>query len=348
MLESLSTMPNDNPKKHVSTSRPSNSEAKQIEVILAELRPHAHSVKHVLTGIGDDTAVVKGSSSPLLFCSDAMVEGVHFDLCYVSPEDLGHRALAACLSDIAAMGGTPQYAVISLALPKTLADDFLARFYRGAGALADKHECAIVGGDLSGSPQTVFVDVACVGTAESPVLRSGARPGDLVFVSGVLGRSAAGLTALKANILTAATLELRLAHLRPQPRFDLAKIFATNRIAVTSLIDLSDGLSSDLIRLCDASKVGCRINSSDLPIDADTQDFAQQIGASTYDWALNGGEDYQLLGTIDPRYWSQLKPAASDITVIGEIMPLDQGRLLKREDEVLETIKPQGFDHFSR
>ena len=300
------------------------NEFQLIKLISKELpRP----TERVETGIGDDAAVLKPARGHALLCSDAMVEGVHFDLGYATPEDVGHKALAACLSDLAAMNGRAIGVVVSLALPKSRAAGFLEGFYKGARAMAASCGCDIVGGDLSSSENDIFIDVACYGEAENPIHRSGAKPGDLVAVSGLLGGSSAGFKALSTGHDVSDSL--KLAHLRPRPRFDLVGSEKFS-LACTSLIDISDGLASELAHLADASKVGFEIESSKIPLHDE---------ATLHD-GLYGGEDYELLATF---------AAGSEIpdgfTVFGRVTP--SGLTMVHADGERETLQPQGFDHFS-
>ncbi|MES2965471.1 MAG: thiamine-phosphate kinase, partial [Bdellovibrionota bacterium] len=284
----------------------SAGEFKLIERLAALLpRPSAR----VEVGIGDDAAVLKSPRGRSLLCSDLMVEGVHFDLSFATAEDVGFKALAAALSDIAAMNGRPLAAVVSLALPKSRASDFIDGFYRGAREIAALTACDVVGGDLSSSPDRIFVDVACFGETLQPILRSGAAPGDLVAVSGHPGSSAAGLHALKSNVHV--DDPLRSAHLRPKPRFDLlsAPDFA---VTCSSLIDVSDGLSSELAHLAKASRVGFEIEAAKIPLHAATIRLAGETRALA--WALHGGEDYELLATFAPG--AKIPPG---FTVIGRV-----------------------------
>jgi len=300
------------------------SEFKLISLISKELPLPAERVE---LGIGDDAAVLKPARGHALLCSDAMVEGVHFDLNYATPEDIGHKALAACLSDLAAMNGRPVGIVVSLALPQDRAAKFLDGFYKGARAIAQSCGCDIVGGDLSSSPNEIFIDVACYGETDHPISRSGAKPGDLVAVSGTLGGSSAGFKSLSGGYDTSDSLKQK--HLRPQPRFDLVGTpeFA---VACTSLIDISDGLASELSHLAEKSRVGFEIQSANIPLHDE---------ATLHD-GLYGGEDYELLATFMPG-----ASIPDGFTVLGRVT--DSGLTMVHADGERETLQPQGFDHFS-
>lgn len=291
--------------------------------------------KRVDLGIGDDAAILGKPRARPLLCSDMMVEGVHFDLSFATPEDVGHKALASALSDIAAMNGTPIAVLVSLAVPKARAEDFIEGFYRGAAALCAIANCDIVGGDLSACPDRIVIDVACYGESQQPLLRSGAKPGDLVAVSGHPGASAAGLHLLKTK--SNANEELKLAHLRPKPRFDLldSPDFA---LVCTSLIDISDGLASELAHLAKRSGVGFEIHVATIPLHPDAVLATDRERA--LEWAFNGGEDYELLATFVPG-----STLPKGFTAIGRVT--NEGLTLVQPNGLRSKLVPKGYDHFS-
>lgn len=308
----------------------------------------AASSTRVPLGIGDDAAVCESPRGSLLLCSDAMVEGVHFRLDWSTPEDIGHKALASTLSDIAAMGGKPLYALVSLALRPGLGADFVDTFYSGLMSLARKHDVAVVGGDLTRSTTESFIDVTVVGEATHPVSRTGARAGDIVLVSGVLGSARAGLFALE-NQLESAPKAFFLAHRRPEPRFDVMSSLTTPGL-VTSLIDISDGLSSELHHIARASRCGFAIDEGRIPLAAGLVDFARSHGTNPYDWAWGGGEDYQLLLTVDPELWKAASASPSNLTQlltpIGVARDEADGLRVNRIDGSCEEILESGWNHF--
>ena len=235
------------------------------------------------TWIGDDVAVVRGPSGALLLAADAVVAGVHADLDLVGLDDMGWKALVANVSDIAAVGGRPCYALVTVAAPLSELDFDL--LYDGLLEAAEAYGCPVVGGDLSSSP-TLVVSVAVVGDAgtapPAPVLRSGAAPGDTLFVTGPLGSSAAGLQLLRAGHGTEAP-DLTLAHRRPRAR--LAEGAAARAAGATAMIDVSDGLAADLRHVAEASQVGVAL------------DHVPVVEGASRDDALGGGEDYELAFT---------------------------------------------------
>ena len=243
-----------------------------------------------LPAIGDDTAVVAGPSGSLLLSADAAVAGVHADLALVGVDDLGWKALAAAVSDIAAMGGRPGYALVTVSGP--LGEIDVELLYDGLLAAAAAWQCPVVGGDITAGPNLV-VSVSVIGDADEaafdgrpPVLRSGALPGDTLFVTGALGAAAAGLAALQAGRVAEAP-DLELAHRRPEPR--LAEGATARRAGATAMIDLSDGLASDVCHLAEASRVGIVIEH--VPVAVGVARMVSDPEAT----ALGGGEDYELL-----------------------------------------------------
>ncbi len=247
------------------------------------------------TWLGDDVAVVPGPTGSLLWAADAAVAGVHADLSLVGVDDLGWKALVANLSDIAAVGGRPTYALVTLAGPLGKVDVDL--LYDGLTAASDAYGCPIVGGDLSDAP-TLMVAVAIAGDGgpvdpfgpgagnAPPVMRSGARPGDSLWVTGPLGSSAAGLALLRADRAAEAP-DLALAHRRPRPR--LAEGMAARAAGATAMIDISDGLAADVRHLGDASRVGLVIDRVPVAIGV------SRVSDTPEDLALGGGEDYELV-----------------------------------------------------
>jgi thiamine-monophosphate kinase len=321
----------------------SSDEFSLIHTIAMTVGTPGHRVE---LGIGDDAAVLKVPNGKMLFCSDAMVEDIHFDLKFTSPGDLGHKALASCLSDIAAMNGTPLYAVISVALSPSHGKEFLREFYQGAMQLAHACQIDIVGGDLSSSLKGIFIDVACVGETSQPLTRKGARPGDLLAVSGFPGSSAAGLYALQYLRDHERPEELCRRHLRPMPRFDLLPGLSTRNC--TSLIDVSDGLSSEIHHLAKESNVGFAIEREKIPLAKHSIDLAAKVKMDPLTWAMNGGEDYELLATFAPTKGIP----ASGWTVIGAAVPLDQldqldqRVTLRNPDGSGTVLEARGYRHF--
>jgi thiamine-monophosphate kinase len=307
---------------------------------------------NLLNGVGDDCAVWKGNPANQLAKVDCQVEGVHFNLDLISWEDLGWKSLAVNLSDIAAMGGLPDYALVSLGLPLDTRVEDVVLFYKGLLKLARQSGTAVVGGNMSSSPH-VFVDVMVIGKTTNPggryLTRGAAQPGDQIAVTGWLGTPAAGLEMLKwkLNFSVRTKNYLRLAFTHPEPRLVEGQILIKS--GVKTAIDISDGLLSDLGHICKASKVGAVIYPALLPVRSEVK---RAFGERSLHMALSGGEDYQLLITaksvVIERARKNLK---YPLTVIGEIKADKTGEnKIEVLDEKGSQISPQNtaWDHFRR
>ncbi|MGB7925682.1 MAG: thiamine-phosphate kinase [Pyrinomonadaceae bacterium] len=312
-------------------------------------------------GIGDDAAVVRQfSGRESVITADLLVEDVDFRRDTIPARLLGHKALAVSLSDIAAMGARPRWALLSVGVPRDIwRSRFLEEFYEGFFALASEHGVTLIGGDVSRTPDRIVIDSIVLGEAARgrAVLRSGAQAGDHIFVTGTLGGSAAGLRLIEggARLLkrasrrreAQATERLLLRHLRPQPRVEWGAALGRARLA-TAMIDISDGLSSDLAHLCRESKVGALLEASRIPVDP----LIAQVRASDIDplsLALHGGEDFELLFTVRPRSLARL-PQEIDgarITYIGDVTN-ETGRIRLASEGRARILKPEGFTHFGR
>lgn len=322
----------------------SRGEFETIEVIKNLIGP---SGPNVVLGIGDDAAVCNPPRGKMLLCNDALVENVHFRLEWSLPEEIGHKALATCLSDIAAMNGKPLYALVTLALRDGTPDEFVAGFYNGMKALAKRFDVSIVGGDLSKSRSEIFIDVTVVGETENAFKREGAKPGDFVVISGQPGRAAAGLWALQ-NSVPARLDPLRLAHVAPTPRFDLLPLLQDAGL-VTSMIDVSDGLASELHHLARASNCGFIVDRALPAPHPEMKRLAMEHSLDLNKWSLFGGEAYELLFTVDPKRWaSQIErhPQLNDLTtVIGQVTAPAHGIQIKAEGKT-EPLPDRGWNHF--
>ena len=262
----------------------------------------------VIQGIGDDCAVLSlNNGNYQVLTTDALVETIHFNLKTHTPEQLGWKTMAVNISDIAAMGGQPKFAVLSLGIPNSFPVDFLDRFYKGLNQASLKYKVALVGGDTVASPKHLFINLTLLGeTFKKKVFtRSGARPGDKIFVTGTLGDSALGLKILESprkkwKGLETLRKKLIQRHLKPEPRVEVASWLAKSKFKVTSMIDISDGLTQDLGHILKAGKVGAELRESELPISKPLEKYSLNNGLPALEWALSGGEDYELLFTVAP------------------------------------------------
>jgi thiamine-monophosphate kinase len=258
----------------------------------------------VAIGLGDDAAVVEPERNALaVMTTDALVEGVHFDRAFTPPSAIGHRALAVNLSDLAAMGASPRAALLSLVLPPAmLLADFDA-MVGGFMTLAAAHGVALIGGNITRSPGPLIIDVTALGSARRRrvLSRSGARPGDEVWVSGDIGSAAAGLQSLAAGGPRGGCMDAcAAAFLEPQPRVRLGTLLGRNR-AASACVDLSDGLADGLHQLADASGVGIELDGAAVPVSDDARQWFEARGQDAVTAALTGGDDYELLFTVRPR-----------------------------------------------
>ena len=309
----------------------------------------------VILGPGDDTAILRVPPDrvALLTC-DMLAEGVHFRNDWATPWQIGWKAMAVNLSDIAAMGGEPGFAVASVSMPGGAAKEMAEGIAEGLIAAAAQYGAALVGGDLVGSTGPMVVDVALLGWVEEELVlrRSGARPGDSIVVTGALGASAAGLQALRHGLQggsSPAVQQALAAHLTPQPRVKEGRAVAQTRLA-TAMLDLSDGLAMDLPRLCAESGVGARLWAERIPIAPACAELATRVGAEAFSLATAGGEDYELLFTCPPEAVSRIADAVSGVggaaaAVVGEI--LAERAIMLTDHEGRELPLGTGFDHFA-
>ncbi len=314
----------------------------------------------VAVGIGDDCAVlVLPDSARLLATTDLLLEDIHFRRRYAEPADVGWKAMAVNLSDIAAMGGTPRFALVALACPDGTEVEAIDAFYEGMRLAAAPHGVVIVGGDTSASPDGWIVNVTLLGElAGAPRLRSGARAGDLIAVTGTLGNSAAGLALLEATTsgMFRDTLDTGIrdtvsrAHLRPLARVPEGRWLGASP-AVRAMIDLSDGLAADLRHVTSESRVGARVQLDRVPITPAVRSVAAALGRDPIQLAVTGGEDYELLLTVDPAAVPELAAGlqaatGTPLTVVGEVVEAEAGvQCVNARGEPVSL--GEGFEHFS-
>jgi thiamine-monophosphate kinase len=324
------------------------------KALIAQIRRMATSSTHgralgsnrtISTAIGDDCAVLRllpGRES--LITTDLTLEGIHFRRDWHPPESVGHRCLARGLSDIAAMGGEPVAAFLSLALPRDLPQAWVGRFARSLISLGERFGVTLAGGDTAESPNGILADIIVVGTAPKgkSVLRSGARPGDRIFVSGELGGSAAAIVQMRTKPQKKVRPRDYPRHFYPEPRVELGRILREKGLA-SAMIDTSDGLSTDLAHLCEESNVGAEVESVLLPR-ASVGKPAREVDL---DLALHGGEDYELLFTARPGKRIPPHIAGVAVTHIGHIT---RSRLIlvRNLKGVAYQLDPKGWEHFRK
>ncbi len=305
--------------------------------------------KYLIIGIGDDAAAWYGDTSTQLATVDSFIQDVHFSLGMASWNELGWKALATNLSDIAAMGGVPRYALASLALPGHTEVEDVTALYQGMIELAQQFEVAIVGGDTSSAP-LVAITITVLGSTKNQdkhiLTRSAAKPGDKVAVTGMLGTAAAGWEMLTKQLQfnSEATASLRTAFLHPYPRINEGQLLVEQ--GVKTAIDISDGLISDLNHICKASQVGARIEVDRVPIQPTVK---TNFGDRALELALSGGEDYELLFTASAEVIDKVTMAAScPITVIGEITADKVGKVTLVDSEGNPfNLRKAGWEHFA-
>lgn len=293
--------------------------------------------KNVITGIGDDCAVLSYSDKDyMLVTTDSIAEAQHFSLDYFSPKQIGMKAVEANISDIAAKGGKPLYFLVALFLPENASVKLFDGIYEGINSSASKCNADVIGGNISRSSQLI-ISICAIGTVDKKnlALRSGAKTGDLIFCTGDFGASSVGLELLRRKMMGKSVKK----HLEPKARLELGQKIA--KIGVNAMIDTSDGLA-DIRHICDASNTGALIYSNKIPISKETNEDAKALGKDALDFALYGGEDYELIFTASKNKLKELKKF--DVEVIGEVVSKNRGIKLffgnKKENLGM------GFEHF--
>jgi thiamine-monophosphate kinase len=322
----------------------------------------------LVRGIGDDAAVFKSlSGSDVVVSTDLLVEDVDFRRDTTQPDLLGHKALAVSLSDIAAMGARPRWALLSIGVPDDVWNSgFLDSFYAGFLQLATRYGVTLIGGDVSRTPERIVIDSILIGetAAAGAVLRSGAEPGDQIFVTGYLGDAAAGLRLIErgarlnstARKETASSIDeesnhppidhLLLRQLRPEPRVGWGLLLGEQQLA-SAMIDISDGLSSDLNHLCAESSVGALIDAASIPIDPLVTELSGRRALDPLMLALHGGEDFELLFTVRPENVARLPKRVDGVSLtrIGEIKEASDGVRIS-EGSRIWNLESGGWQHF--
>ncbi len=324
--------------------------------LIARLTAGLESRPDVALGPGDDAAALDlGADQLLLATCDAQVEGTHFLPSVASPEEIGYKSLAVNLSDIAAMGGEPLWALISLIAPPTLDVAVVDGIYAGMRSLARRYNVALVGGNVASTPGPLTLDITLLGRVarERMVTRAGAQPGDRLLVTGRLGAAVAALLAFtaapeQADLPADALSEARRAMVTPQPRVREGMALAATG-QVTAMLDISDGLSGDLGHICERSGVGALVELAALPVDAATRALAEALGRDPLRLALSGGDDYELLFTVRPdgvaAALEALRAVGAEATIIGEITSPEQGLRVREPNGDIRPLDARGWDH---
>jgi thiamine-monophosphate kinase len=315
---------------------------------------HASTIK----GIGDDAAVIKGDRACTVISTDLLVEGIHFDLIYAPLKHLGYKSIVVNLSDIYAMNAIPEQVTVSLALSNRFSVEALEELYAGIEAACKMYNVDLIGGDTTSSPKGLTISITAIGKAkeEEITYRSGAKPGDIVCITGDLGAAYLGLQILereKQVFLSGPDVKPDLEQqnyiiekqLKPEAAKDAVLHFRKENIKPTSMIDISDGLASEIFHICKSSKVGAYIEEAKVPIHPDAEEMALKFKLDPITCALNGGEDYELLFTIDSSDLEKIRymPTAY---IIGEITDRKDGIKLHTSGGNIHDIKAQGWVHF--
>jgi len=310
----------------------------------------------VYKGIGDDAAVsFLSPGMDLISTVDLLVEDVHFNRSLTCARDLGRKSLAVNLSDLAAMGGTPRFALISLAVPAETSVEFIDEFLSGFLEMGGNHGVSLIGGDTSCSPDRLFISVTLLGEGkrEKLVYRDGARPGDDLYVTGTLGDSLLGLhLARNSSKLPSSQDEefLLRRHFNPTPRVQEGRILAERSLA-RAMIDISDGLYSDLRHICEESHVGATVWAEQIPLSAAFRAKVPVPSDFQWQWALKGGEDYELLFSASPEKAGEIliqtRAWPCGVTWIGKIEPFSHGVVIRDRQGAVDPAILKGYDHFA-
>lgn len=312
--------------------------------------------KSVKQGVGDDAAVIDNGKEFLLVTTDMLTEGVHFDLTYMPPKHLGYKSVIVNLSDIYAMNGTPKYFTLSLAVSNRMSVEFLEELYEGIQLACELYNVSLVGGDTTSSQSGLVIGVTAFGSVEKDrvVYRHTGKPTDLICVSGDLGASYIGFHLLERERAVNDGGEkvepdfsgkeyLLERQLKPEARREVIEMLRDKDVVPTSMIDVSDGLSSDLMHLCTGSGLGCHIYQEKIPIDATTSMTAEEFNMAPETAALNGGEDYELLFTVDIKEHEKIQ-ALQGIHIIGHMTEKNDGCYLITPQDQAIPIAPDGWD----
>ncbi|MBX2875294.1 MAG: thiamine-phosphate kinase [Saprospiraceae bacterium] len=311
-----------------------------------------------IKGVGDDGAVIDNGNMMTVVSTDMLVEGIHFDLMYSPLKHLGYKSIVVNLSDIYAMNAIPKQVTVSIALSNRFSVEALEELYDGIKRACDYYKVDLIGGDTTSSPKGLYISVTAIGQVEKDrvVYRNTAKAGDLICITGNVGAAYLGLQLLereKQLYLSNPDIKPDLEEqdflvgrqLKPEARKDMIDVFKKSGLQPTSMIDVSDGVASEIFHLCKQSKVGAFIEESGVPIHPDAQMMALKFQLDPITCALNGGEDYELIFTIDPKDLDKVK-YLPDIYIMGEIVPASDGIKLHTKGGNIHDLSAQGWKHF--
>ncbi|RSC95599.1 thiamine-phosphate kinase [Tenacibaculum singaporense] len=317
---------------------------------------HSSTVK----GVGDDAAVINASGKETVITTDLLVEGIHFDLSYMPLKHLGYKAVMVNLSDVYAMNANAEQITVSIAVSNRFPLEAIEELYAGIQLACDTYKVDLVGGDTTSSTKGILISVTAIGTAnkEDIVYRDGAKPTDLIVVSGDLGGAYLGLQVLErekqvfqVNPQNQPDLDkytyIIERQLKPEARKDIPKLLEELEVKPTSMIDISDGLSSEIMHICTQSKTGCKIYEDKLPLDPQVISTSEEFNMDSTMIALSGGEDYELLFTVSIDDYDKIK-GNPNLTVVGHITEKNEGmNLVTRANQEIE-LKAQGWNSFNK
>ncbi len=330
------------------------------EFTLIENLTQEFAIHHqeTLLGIGDDAAILEATNECTLISTDLLLEGIHFDLMYHPLKHLGYKSVIVNLSDIIAMNAIPKQITVSIGVSNRFSVEAIEELYAGIKLACDTYQIDLIGGDTTSSPKGLIISVTALGTQNKDkiVRRSGAKPGDHIFVTGDLGGAYLGLQLLereKKIFLEHPSIQPQLQDrksiiekiLKPEARKDIIRIFDKSKIVPTAMIDLSDGLSSDLLHICKQSNVGAMIEETNIPVSQEAQEMALEFHLDPTTCAMSGGEDYELLFCVSPQDSEKLKYLPG-FYYLGEIGTADIGVKMKSSSGKLHEITAQGWKHF--
>lgn len=328
-------------------------EFKLIEHLTKEVKIHH---KSTVKGVGDDCAVLELKNKQTLVTTDFLVEGIHFDLSYMPLKHLGYKAVMVNLSDVYAMNGMATHITVSIAVSNRFPLEALEELYAGIHLACESYEVDLIGGDTSSSTKGMLISITAIGVADKKevVYRNGAKPGDLLVVSGDLGAAYLGLQVLErekqvfqVNPNSQPELDnytyLIQRQLKPEARRDVVKLLKELQVKPTAMIDISDGLSSEILHLCSQSKVGCNLYEEKIPLDQQVIATCEEFNLDSTTIALSGGEDYELLFTISQDDYPKIK-GNPNLTIIGHMTDENEGKnLITRANQKIEIIA-QGWN----